>query len=39
MKIETININGLKHRKQDLAKVINDNLLDVICIQKSIKLI
>ena len=34
MKIATININGLKNRKQELIKIINDNLLDVICIQE-----
>ena len=34
MKIATININGLKNRKQELIKIINNNVLDVICIQE-----
>ena len=34
MKIATINVNGLKNRKQGLIKIINDNVLDVICIQE-----
>ena len=34
MKIATININGLKNRKQELIKIINNNVLDLICTQE-----
>ena len=34
MKITLINVNGLKHRKQGLIKLINDNSIDILCIQE-----
>ena len=30
----SLNVNGLKHRKQQLSKLIFDQKLDVICLQE-----
>ena len=34
LKIGSINVNGLKNRKQDLGKLINENLFDIVYIQE-----
>ena len=34
MKIASINVNGLRHRKSELIKLINDNFIDILCIQE-----
>ena len=34
MKTGSINVNGLKNRKQDMAKLINENLFDIVYIQE-----